>query len=166
MLAEIADSARGLIESMREIIWAIDPRRDDLSNVISRVRQFTSDVLEAKGINWDFKVAPELERIKLDPERRRHLFLIFKEAINNIARHADCRTVFLSLTIVHNQLWGEICDDGRGFTANGDDPASSTNGHGLDNMRRRAAQVGGQVEIDSSPGRGVSIRLMIPLKRQ
>jgi signal transduction histidine kinase len=124
-------------------------------------------MLEAKAINWDFKVAPELEKIKLDPERRRHLFLVYKEAINNIARHSDCRCVFLSLTIVHNQLWGEIRDDGRGFTSNSDGPASySTNGHGLENMRRRAAQVGGRIEIDSSPGRGVSIRLMIPLNRR
>ncbi len=165
LLAEIADSARGLVESMREIIWAIDPRRDELSNVVSRVRQFASDVLEAKEINWDFKVAPELEKIRLDPERRRHLFLIFKEAINNIARHADCNSVSLSLTLAHNQLWGEIRDDGRGFTVNGAGPASPTNGNGLENIRQRAAQVGGQVEIDSSPGAGVSIRLMIPLKR-
>jgi ligand-binding sensor domain-containing protein/signal transduction histidine kinase len=166
LLTEIADSARGLVESMREIIWAIDPRRDALSDVVSQVRKFASDVLEAKAINWDFQVAPELEKIKLDPERRRHLFLIFKEALHNIARHACCQNVRLSLTVSHNQLWGEIRDDGRGFTAQGGDPASSTNGHGLENMRRRAAQVGGQVNIESSPDSGTCIKLMIPLKRQ
>jgi signal transduction histidine kinase len=166
LLTEIADSARGLVASMREIIWAIDPRRDDLGNVVAQVRQFASDVLEAQGINWDFQVAPELETIKLDPEQRRHLFLIFKEAINNIARHADCRCASLSLTIARHQLRAEIRDDGRGFTANDGNPASAANGHGLENMRRRAAQVGGQVGIDSAPGCGVAIKLMIPLKRQ
>jgi signal transduction histidine kinase/streptogramin lyase len=164
LLTEIADSARGLIESMREIIWAIDPRRDALSDVASQVRQFASDVLEAKAINWDFQVAPELEKIKLDTERRRHLFLIFKEALHNIERHAGCKNVRLSLTVAHNQLWGEIRDDGRGFTAQGSDPAFSTNGHGLENMRRRAAQVGGKVNIESCPGQGTCIKLMIPLK--
>ena len=166
LLAEIADSARGLVASMREIIWAIDPRQDSLGNVVAQVRQFASDVLEAQEINWDFQVAPELEKIKLDPEQRRHLFLIFKEAINNIARHADCRCVSLSLTITRHQLRAEIRDDGRGFAANGGDSAPTTNGHGLENMRRRAAQVGGQVSIDSAPGCGVAIKLMIPLKRQ
>jgi signal transduction histidine kinase len=166
LLTEIADSARGLVESMREIVWAIDPRRDALSDVVSQVRQFASDVLEAKAINWDFQVEPELEKIKLDPERRRHLFLIFKEALHNIARHAGCHNVRLSLTVSHNQLWGEIRDDGRGFTAQGGDAAPSTNGHGLENMRRRAAQVGGRVNIESWPGQGTCIKLMIPLKRQ
>src|SRR5262245_50570356 len=171
MLTEIADSARGLVEAMREIVWAIDPRRDELSTVVSRVRQFASDVLEAKGVNWDFKVPPELEQIKLDPEQRRHLFLIFKEAINNIARHADCQYVSLSLAITRQQLWGEIRDDGRGFnngngTKSSSDLPFSTNGHGLENMRQRAAQVGGQVQIVSAPGEGVCIKLMIPTKRR
>ncbi len=156
---------------MREIVWAIDPRRDELSTVVSRVRQFASDVLEAKGVNWDFKVPPELEQIKLDPEQRRHLFLIFKEGINNIARHADCQSVSMSLTLDRHQLWGEIRDDGHGFTngageGNDRDPEFSTNGHGLQNMRQRAAQVGGQVWIDSTPGAGVSIKIMLPLKKR
>ncbi len=171
MLTEIADSARELVGAMREIVWAIDPRRDELGNLTSRVRQFASDVLDAQGINWDFQTPPELEQIKLDPEQRRHLLLIFKEAINNIVRHGDCQYVSLSLTVTRQQLWGEIRDDGRGFS-NGNGTASSsdlpfaTNGHGLENIRQRAAQVGGQVSIDSAPGKGVAIKLMIPLKRQ
>jgi ligand-binding sensor domain-containing protein/two-component sensor histidine kinase len=161
LLAEIADSARGLVESMREIIWAIDPRRDEMSDVVSRVRRFASDMLEAKGINWDFKVAPGLEKIRLDPERRHHLVLIFKEAITNVARHAGCRNVRLSLTVARGQLRGEIHDDGRGFA----DQTSPANGQGLENMRQRAAQVGGQIDIESSPGHGARIKLMIPLKK-
>ena len=162
LLTEIADSARGLVESMREIIWAIDPRRDDLSNVVYRVRQFASDMLDAKGINWDFQVAPELEKIKLDPEQRRHLLLIFKEAIHNVVRHADCQNVWLSLTVAHGRLCGEIRDDGCSFL-----PAEgSLNGHGLENMRNRAAQLGGVIDIFSAPGSGSSITLMIPLKRR
>jgi signal transduction histidine kinase len=92
--------------------------------------------------------------------------LIFKEAINNIARHAGCCTVSLSLAISRNRLFGEIRDDGRGFSTNGGDPSLATDGHGLENMRRRAAQVAGEVSIDSAPGNGVSIKLMLPLKRQ
>ncbi|HKQ73752.1 MAG TPA: triple tyrosine motif-containing protein, partial [Blastocatellia bacterium] len=171
MLTEIADSARGLVEAMREIVWAIDPRRDELSTVVSRVRQFASDMLEAKGISWDFKVPPELEQIKLGPEQRRHLFLIFKEGLNNIARHADCQSVSMSLTLARQQLWGEIRDDGRGFparngTGSAEEPTFSANGHGHENMRQRASQVGGQVWIDSALGEGVRIKLMIPLKKR
>jgi ligand-binding sensor domain-containing protein/signal transduction histidine kinase len=165
LLTEIADSARALVEAMREIVWAIDPRRDELGNVVSRVRQFASDVLDPQGIAWDFQILPELEQLKLDPEQRRHLFLIFKEAINNIARHAGSRNVHMSLTFARRQLWGEVHDDGRGFAPAMLDSGASQ-GNGLKNMRWRAAQLGGQVEIITAPGAGVCLKLRIPLKRR
>ncbi|MEP7340895.1 MAG: two-component regulator propeller domain-containing protein [Acidobacteriota bacterium] len=165
LLAEIADSARGLVESMREIVWAIDPRHDDLGNLVVRVRQFASDVLEARGVDWDFQVTPGLEQIKLDPEQRRHLFLIFKEAINNVARHANPGCVQLSLAATRHELRGEICDDGCGFVTV-QPPQAIAHGQGLDNMHQRAAQLGGQVVVISAPGHGTSIKLTIPLKRR
>jgi len=164
LLTEIADSARGLVESMREIVWAIDPRRDELSNLVVRVRAFAADVLEARGINCEFQVVPELERIKLDPQQRRQLFLIFKEAINNIARHTDCRCVRLSLSITRQELRGEIRDDGCGFESAA--PPTAERGQGLENMQCRTAQLGGQVTIASAPGGGTHIKLMLPLKRR
>ncbi len=165
MLTEIADSARGLVGSMRDIVWAIDPRRDDLSSLVSRVRQFASDVLEAKHIRWDFRVPLEPNNVKLDPEQRRHLFLIFKEAINNIARHSGCGSVSLNITIEHRKLRAEISDDGKGFTLAPIEPSSTngSEGHGLNNMRGRAAQLGGSLLIHSSPGRGTRLELTIPL---
>jgi ligand-binding sensor domain-containing protein/signal transduction histidine kinase len=168
LLTEIADSARALVESMREIVWAIDPRRDELGNLVARVRQFASDVLDAQNINWEFDAPPELEELKLDPEQRRHLFLIFKEALNNIAKHADCQSVSLRLRQQQQQLLGEIRDDGRGFLVSSETLAesNSTNGHGLENIKRRAAQLGGRVEIEALPGAGVSIKIMLPLKKR
>ena len=169
LLTEIADSARTLVDSMRDIVWAIDPRRDDLSNVVFRVRQFASDVLEPQKIKLDFQVPSDLEKIKLDPEQRRHLYLIFKEAINNIARHADCDSVSLDITVSHNWLAAEIRDDGRGFS-NLLPQQALTNGraggHGLENMQHRAAELGGHLSVDSAPGRGTCLRLMIPLKKR
>jgi signal transduction histidine kinase len=164
LLDEIAGSARSLVASMREIVWAIDPRRDELGNLIARLRQFATDVLDAQGINWELDAPPELEQFKLDPEQRRQLFLIFKEALHNIARHADCQSVRLRLELVQQQLWGEIRDDGRGFALAPE--SSSANGQGLENMKRRAAQLGGEVEIETAPGAGVCLKLRIPLKRR
>ena len=168
LLTEIADSARTLVDSMRDIVWSIDPRRDDLANVVVRVRQFASDVLEPQKIKLNFQAPAELEKVKLNPEQRRHLFLIFKEAINNIARHAECASVSLDITVSHNQLIAEIRDDGRGFS-----PVSATEtatngragGHGLENMQSRAAQLGGDLSVDSSPGRGTRLKLMVPIRK-
>src|SRR5436305_12865256 len=81
-----------------------------------------------KRIKLDFQVPTELEQVKLDPEQRRHLLLIFKEAINNIARHAECAAVSLSITVSHSRLIVEIRDDGRGL-ADLRPQQSPTNGH-------------------------------------
>jgi ligand-binding sensor domain-containing protein/two-component sensor histidine kinase len=165
MLTEIAESARGLVDSMSDIVWAIDPRRDDLSNVVFRTRRFASSVLEAKGIAWNIQVAPELEKIKLNPEQRRHLFLIFKEAVTNIARHSECQSASLKLTVAHNLLSVEIRDDGRGF-ANPPQPPSANGlgGRGLENIQKRAVLVKGHLVVESSAGRGTSLQLTVPLK--
>jgi two-component sensor histidine kinase len=167
MLTEIADSARGLVDSMSDIVWSIDPRRDDLRNVVQRVRQFASDVLEARGIEWDFRVPEELNRVRLDPEQRRHLYLIFKEAINNIARHADARRVSLYIGFDSRNLLCEIKDDGRGFVpkASGEEASNGRGGHGLPNMQSRAREIGGRLEINSKAGTGTQLKLIAPLRR-
>jgi signal transduction histidine kinase/ligand-binding sensor domain-containing protein len=170
MLTEIAESARGLVDSMSDIVWSIDPRKDDLKNVVQRVRQFASDVLEAQGIAWDFKVAPDIEReggVKLDPEQRRHVYLILKEALNNIARHAGCTAVALSFRIEGNKLRAEIHDNGRGFDVAAASAArqGSRGGNGLVNMRARAEQLGGRLDVDSVPGEGTRLSLAVPMRK-
>ncbi|HKA18847.1 MAG TPA: two-component regulator propeller domain-containing protein [Blastocatellia bacterium] len=166
MLTDIADSARGLVDSMSDIVWSIDPRKDDLNNVASRIRQFASDVLEARGIDWEFKATEEIGNIKLPPEQRRHLYLIFKEAINNVARHSACSRVTLEISISHDRLIGSIRDDGRGFAVQSGDgiPGNGRGGNGLKNMQARAVELGGRLEIVSKPGSGTQLSLEIPLK--
>jgi signal transduction histidine kinase len=163
-LTEVADSARGLVDSMSDIVWSIDPRKDNLEDVVQRVRQFASDVLEAKQIEWEMDVPPGIEHIKLPPEGRRHLFLIFKEAITNAARHSGCRSARLSLAIADNRLTAEISDDGRGFDVESPGP-SSRGGNGFANMKKRAAEIAGVLAIDSAAGHGTRIRFTFPLKR-
>ena len=169
-LSEIADSARGLVDSMSDIVWAIDPRRDDLKNLVLRVRQFAADVLEPQGIAWEFTAPPDLERIKLSPEQRRHLYLIFKEALNNIARHARCASAALSISIAHHRLLIVILDDGCGLNDKPSDKPSTNGrggrgGNGLQNMKARALELGGALEIDSALGQGMRLTLTIPLRK-
>src|SRR5262249_14658216 len=166
ILTDIAESARGVTDSMSDIVWAIDPRRDDVRNLVFRIRQFASDLLGAKGIAWTLQAPGEFDKIKLNPQQRRHLFLIFKEAINNSSRHAGCNSVWLSLSIIHNQIIAEIRDDGRGMAVtSSDQPAGQERcSHRLENIRMRAAQLGGDLTIDSSPGEGTSVKIEIPLK--
>ncbi len=164
-LTDIAETARGLVDTMSDIVWAIDPRRDDLHSVVLRVRQFAADVLEAKGIKWQFQATPELEHTKLTPEQRRHLFLILKEAVTNIARHADCSNVAMDITLSGDQLCADIRDNGKGFpSGSGGEPGNDQRrGHGLENMRTRAEQIGGKLHFNSTPGSGTQITLTMPL---
>jgi len=167
LLNDIAESARKAVDSMSDIVWAIDPRRDDLGNVVFRVRQFASDLLTAKGIAWQFQAPAEFEKVKLNPEQRRHIFLIFKEAINNSVRHSNCRTVYLSLAVAHHQIVGEIRDDGSGFAfplLNLGTEYGGT-GNGLKNLRSRAEQLGGHLTVASSASGGTHIRLTVPVKK-
>lgn len=166
MLTDIAESARGLVDAMSDIVWAIDPRRDNLTNLVARVGQFASGALEARGISWDLRIPSEFENVKLIAEQRRHLFLIFKEAINNIARHSGCSSASFEIALVHNQLLAEIHDNGRGFTVSPQQSsANEPGGRGLENMQNRAALLGGRLTIHSSPGHGTSLNLAVPLKK-
>lgn len=166
MLSEIADSARGLVDSMSDIVWSIDPRKDDLKNVVSRIRQFASDVLEARAIDLEFRVPEEMADVKLGPEQRRHLFLILKEAVNNAARHSQCGSVSFDISLSNDRLVAEIRDDGRGFNLEAAEraPLIGRGGNGLGNMQARAAEIGGRLNIVSSPGAGTRLTLVVPLR--
>jgi ligand-binding sensor domain-containing protein len=160
MLTEIAETSRGLVDEMSDIVWSIDPRHGDLQSVVFRVREYGSAVLESQKIVWDFEAPARCENIKLSAEQRRHIFLIFKEALHNIARHACCSAVSAEIRIEDHHLTAEIRDDGHGFPA-----GECAAGHGLQNMRARAAEMGGWCSIVSEPGRGTSVSLKIPLKK-
>lgn len=163
---EIAQTARTLIEAMSDIVWSIDPRRDDLQSLVQRVRKFAADVLEGQGIAWSFQTPEHLERVKLTPEQRRHVFLILKEAVHNAARHAGATTVRLHLAVNDHHLTTDVQDNGRGFTpgATADPTKPLRTGYGLDSMRTRAEQLGGRLTIDTAPGRGtrISLRCSLP----
>ena len=161
LLTEIADSGRRLVDAMSDIVWSIDPRRDDLSNLASRIREFSAGVLDMKPVKWTLNVAPELDALKLGPDQRRQVFLIFKEAITNAARHSECGTVGMSVTLSHNKLVAEIADDGCGFAT---ELHSNGRGQGLESMKRRAAHLGGEMSIRSAPGRGTLLRLEVPVR--
>jgi signal transduction histidine kinase len=158
-LSEIAQTARELVDAMSDIVWSVDPRRDNLSNVAVRVRQLAAEVLDDHSIIWKLQAASNLEKIKLNPEQRRHLYLIFKEALTNIARHSGSRSVRLAIRMDGGRIRVEIGDNGHGF-----DPDAVT-GNGLENMRARAAYAGGTMSLESAIGAGTHIQVDIPLKQ-
>jgi len=166
-LSDIAELARELVGAMSDIVWATDPRRDDLRSVTRRLRTFASDLLEGRGIAFECRVSPECEDVKLGPEARRELYLILKEAVSNVARHSGATDARLRLGLEGRFLVAELHDDGRGVPPAGPLGSGFTHGtiHGIPNMEKRAQAAGGSFRMSSSPGEGTTVKLRIPVGR-
>jgi signal transduction histidine kinase/ligand-binding sensor domain-containing protein len=163
-LVDIGTTARDLAAASSDMAWSLDPRQDDLPSLLARLRRLAEDVFSAAGVRWSFDAPKTIERLPLGAEQRRHIFLILKEGIHNAARHASADHVRLTVRVDDGTLFAELQDNGRGFDAcAGSD--SGVTGHGLGSMARRAAQLGGRLEIHSQPGAGTRLRLEVPLGR-
>lgn len=159
-LGRIAELSRSLRSSMDDIVWSIDPRKDHASDLFARMRRVASELGDGDAFQVELRVSGQgPEQVELAPERRRHVFLIFKEALTNAARHASARRIEVEVALGARELSLEIRDDGRGF-----DPAAPRSGRGLSNLSRRAAELGAKLSIDSAPGRGTRIVLGVPLR--
>jgi signal transduction histidine kinase/ligand-binding sensor domain-containing protein len=163
-LAEIGDTARTVVESLADVVWSVDPVQDDLAAVERRVREYAADVLGPRGVRWTFHGTGHLERFALGPKARRDLLLLLKEGITNIARHAGARVASLHLRVVGGSLHAELRDDGCGFDPLTVEGAGAAQRHGLANMRMRAQQLGSRMTVESAPGAGTRIDVVVPLR--
>jgi signal transduction histidine kinase len=136
-----------------------------VGSLVARVRQYAAELFDAGGIAWTFEAPAEVEALPLPAGRRRHLLLIFKEALRNAARHAQAHRVSLRLVLEDGLLCGEVRDDGRGFTPPGGEAAEAEGGYGLRGMARRAGELGGRLEAESRPGSGTRIAFRVPARR-
>lgn len=163
-LSMIAGASRELVDSMSDIVWAINPQKDHLTDLTQRMRRFASDSFTARSIKFQLRLpeapeSPKLEDdIKLGANLRREVFLIFKESVNNMVRHSGCTEAEVELRFADDALVLSLHDNGRGF-----DTTAENDGHGLASMRDRARGIGGRLELTSHPGQGTSIRLEVPL---
>jgi two-component sensor histidine kinase len=156
-LADIAGASRELLASMSDIVWSVNPQRDRLRDLLQRMRRFATDVFTARNIEFQFH-APEAElEGKLDPDMRRQVFLIFKESVNNILRHADSTQVEIHFAVEKAGLMLSVRDNGKGFDAT-QPPA----GNGLASMRQRAASLNGSLEITMDGDQGTRVTLRVP----
>jgi signal transduction histidine kinase len=157
-LSSIGKLSRELVDSMSEIVWAINPNKDHLGDLSQRMRHFASDLLTARQIDFRFRALDVDRDLNVGANVRRECFLIFKEGVNNIARHSACTEVDIELHAVDDNLVLTLSDNGKGF-----DTSEKATGHGLASMRERTRSLGGELEINSVIGQGTTIRFVIPL---
>ena len=160
-LDSIAAISRESVSAMNDIVWAINPERDAFIDLIRRMRQHALEVFNSEETELRF-TAPDADRSpKLEADLRRDFFLIFKEAINNAARHSGASRIEVECQGDERYLTLRVTDNGAGF-----DPLLETDGHGLMSMRQRAQRLGGELEITSAAERGVTVHVRVPLARR
>ncbi|MBK8226426.1 MAG: hypothetical protein IPK70_04555 [Flavobacteriales bacterium] len=160
-LTGISERSQRLQRNMSDIVWSVDPDRDSLEELLVRMREFGASVLEPKEITYRFDAQGD-HSTALQPMVKSNLYLIFKEAVNNAAKHAQATVVNVAINYRNNRLKMTIADNGSGLPdTNG--PSRAHGGNGLRNMRTRAEEMNAELNMDSTPEKGTTIDLTIPL---
>ncbi len=159
-LASIARISRESVTSMSDIVWAINPKRDSFRDLVRRMRQLADEALATQGVAVRF-LAPDADGdLKLGDDVRRQLWLVFKEAINNTARHSGCTRAEVEVALERGRIVLTVSDNGRGF-----DPSNESDGNGLSNMQKRARAMDSKLDLRSAPGEGTTVRVEVSLRR-
>ncbi|QQS35100.1 MAG: hypothetical protein IPM56_12650 [Ignavibacteriales bacterium] len=159
LISLIHDSASTVQDSMSDIIWSINPENDDWNKFLPKLRRYASDLCESKSIRYNINIFELPQKLKrLDMERRRNLWLIFKEMITNSVKHSCCKMIEINIELSGSEIILQMKDDGKGF-----DKSVLSEGNGLKNIFSRAKLLNGNVELTTSQGNGANWKLKFPL---
>lgn len=155
-LKKIKEHSGNIMESMGDIVWAINPSNDTFEKLISRMKEFTSEILDPLNISYGFDVDTSLAQVKIDPARKKDIFLIVKESLNNAAKHSGCNKIEISIKKIQKNICLKISDNGKGMNI------LNRQGNGLSNIESRAEALLGKAEF-KSPGVGTEVLVNFPL---
>jgi signal transduction histidine kinase len=158
---KLAESADQTVRALEEIVWAVRPGSDTLQSLVEYIAHFANELFEGNTTRCRLDLPHDLPALPLPPDVRHNIFLIVKEALTNALKHAGAGEVRVLAKVSADALEISVQDDGKGF-----DPASPAESrrNGLGNMRRRAEDIGGALELQSAPGTGTAVRLVVSLK--
>jgi signal transduction histidine kinase len=158
---KISESADQTVRALEEIVWAVRPGSDSLQSLVEYIAHFANEAFEDNPTRCRLDLPHDLPTKPLPPDVRHNIFLIVKEALTNALRHAGAKEVHVQAKVSENSLEILVQDDGRGFEPSM--PPTEGKRHGLGNMRRRAETIGGTLELQSTPGKGTTVRLAVNL---
>jgi ligand-binding sensor domain-containing protein/two-component sensor histidine kinase len=159
MMQEIKHSSVSLMEKMDDIVWSINPRNDSIEGLMLRIKRFASKLLEAKEIDYTIDIDNSIHSAKLDMETRQHIYLIMKEAINNLVKYSNCTKAMIKVKYDSNYLKIEISDNGKGFNQQ-----QIQLGNGIISMKKRAEAINAQIKIDTGLNKGTLVFLQTRIK--
>jgi len=156
-LTRIADTSRQTVEDLRDIVWIVDPGHDKVDDLQQKMRTATATLLH--GLDHRIDTDDLILSGTVSMDFRRNVFLIYKEILHNIVRHAGASRVRIEFGGRDQDLVLSVADNGVGF-----DTAAVHRGHGLNSIRRRAEDIGGTLEIDSRTGEGTTVVLTVTIE--
>ncbi len=157
-LNRIAEEVNISSQALDDIVWSINKENDTVEQTVARMRRYAAEVLEAANIHYSLHSDKEMVNRKLNMEIRRDLFLLFKEAINNIYKHAKASNVEINVWLEKKNLQLQIRDDGTGF-----DTTAPTHRNGIKGMHARVKKWKGHANIKSEPGKGTLLHISLPV---
>jgi signal transduction histidine kinase len=157
VLSKIGITSRELIDKMSDIVWSLNPNNEGFEQLQNRMQAFAAMILTPRNIECDFRIDEAVKNIQLTTEERKNIFLIYKEAIYNIAKYAECKKVAIALNIKDKAFKMVIQDDGRGFAVQN---ISAYNGNGIKNMKARADEMSATLNIISNKNAGTFVELI------
>ncbi len=161
-LDDLTETARRMVTSLDEIVWAVNPRNDTIASLASYFGSYAQRLLELASVSCGLDVAADLPDHPLEPKFRQEIFLAYKEALTNVVRHAHATQVWLRIAVQDDWLLVELADDGRGFSPR----ERQTGDDGLANMKERLKTLGGDCQITSDPQTGTTARFRAPLSKR
>jgi signal transduction histidine kinase len=160
-VSKIVASARHTVQSLDEIVWAVNPENDTLNGLLEYIGHYANEFCENTRLNCRLELPAELPEFNLAAEVRHNLFLVVKEALHNALKHSAATEVRVEAAVKGAVLEILVADNGRGFDLNASNEGRQ--GNGLPNMRKRMEHLGGHCEISSAPKQGTSLKLVLKL---
>lgn len=158
ILEKIAHTSQEMQENMHHIVWSLQPRNDAFNQVLMRLKAYVTELMQQKSVKTEFLIPDDLLSVKLSHEQRKEVFLVFKEAINNLLKYSSCTMVTISFSKAGKEMVMQISDNGKGF-----EPSEIRNGNGFISMQQRAKALKGTLNIISAEGNGTTVTLKFPL---
>lgn len=152
----ILDSVSDMIEKLKEIVWDITPRVDSFKNTILKTEAYISQMCQPKNIDLTVNIDDIIFTNHISFEIQRNIYFICKEVVNNAVKYSSASQLSFEIKQVDSGIYISIKDNGKGF-----DLTAHTPGNGLTNLKKRAAEINADLVIETAPGQGCQVQLII-----
>jgi signal transduction histidine kinase/ligand-binding sensor domain-containing protein len=157
-LDRISEEVAASAQSLDDIIWSVNTHHDTLEETVARMRLYAAELFDSAGIRYELQLDPFFETTRLMMEQRRDIYMIYKEALNNIVKHAQAKQVLIRIGVTGRHFILHIRDDGKGYN-----PGRTTGRHGLTGMLARVKRWRGVIQVETGVNKGVSLHIDLPL---